>query len=232
MLVEVESVLNSRPLTYVYEDEIEEPLTPSHLMIGRRLLSCNTTPKREGTSNSRTDLNKRAKYIRFLQEHFWNRWQKEYLTELRRFHRYAIGSNKSTSEAGVKEGDIVLVMDDKRPRNTWNLGRVRKMIKRTDGKARGAVVRVVGDNKPFSELRRSIECLVPVECNDKPVSISDVCTDKDTSVADSNEPCGGNEASSTSVVTNSRGNPKDRHFINIACIEQMFCLHWSLLLYS
>ena len=38
VLTEITSVLNSRPLTYVYEDEIEELLTPSHLMLGRRLL--------------------------------------------------------------------------------------------------------------------------------------------------------------------------------------------------
>jgi len=31
-------VLNSRPLTYVY-DEIDEILTPSHLVLGRRLMS-------------------------------------------------------------------------------------------------------------------------------------------------------------------------------------------------
>ena len=37
-LVEVEAVLNSRPLTYVY-DKFEESLTPSHLVIGRRILS-------------------------------------------------------------------------------------------------------------------------------------------------------------------------------------------------
>ena len=35
-LIEVEGVLNSRPLTYVY-DEIDEPLTPSHLIMGRRI---------------------------------------------------------------------------------------------------------------------------------------------------------------------------------------------------
>ena len=38
ILVEVEAVLNSRPLTYVYSDDVEEPLTSSHLVIGRRLL--------------------------------------------------------------------------------------------------------------------------------------------------------------------------------------------------
>ena len=32
---EVEAVVNSWPLTYIYEDEVEEVLTPSHLYCGR-----------------------------------------------------------------------------------------------------------------------------------------------------------------------------------------------------
>ena len=36
---EVERILNSRPLTYLYPDDVEEPLTSSRLMSGRRLLS-------------------------------------------------------------------------------------------------------------------------------------------------------------------------------------------------
>lgn len=36
-LTEVEAVLNSHPLTYLSTDDLEEPLTPSHL-VGRRLL--------------------------------------------------------------------------------------------------------------------------------------------------------------------------------------------------
>lgn len=38
-IVEVEMILNSRPLTYVSPDDIEEPLTPAHFLTGRRLLS-------------------------------------------------------------------------------------------------------------------------------------------------------------------------------------------------
>ena len=41
LLVETECILNSRLLAYVYsqEDNVEEPLTPSHLLLGRQLLS-------------------------------------------------------------------------------------------------------------------------------------------------------------------------------------------------
>ena len=37
VLVEVEMGLNSRPLTVVLVKDTEEPLTPSHLIFGRRL---------------------------------------------------------------------------------------------------------------------------------------------------------------------------------------------------
>ena len=39
LLVEVESILNSRPILHVSAGEVEEPLTPSHLLMGRRILS-------------------------------------------------------------------------------------------------------------------------------------------------------------------------------------------------
>ena len=38
-LTEVEMIVNSRPLSYVSTEDIEEPLTPSHLLVGQRILS-------------------------------------------------------------------------------------------------------------------------------------------------------------------------------------------------
>ena len=39
LVTEIEAVLNSRPLTYVSTVDLEEPLTPSHLLLGYRILS-------------------------------------------------------------------------------------------------------------------------------------------------------------------------------------------------
>ena len=38
VVIEVEATLNSRPLTYLAADDIQEPLTPAHLLTGHRLL--------------------------------------------------------------------------------------------------------------------------------------------------------------------------------------------------
>ena len=38
-ITEVEAVITSRPLSYISPDDLDEPLTPAHLLTGRRLLS-------------------------------------------------------------------------------------------------------------------------------------------------------------------------------------------------
>ena len=38
-LVEIEGIINSRPISYLSSDDVEEPLTPSHLLVGRRILN-------------------------------------------------------------------------------------------------------------------------------------------------------------------------------------------------
>ena len=77
VLVEVEGTLDSRPLTFISSDDPEEPLTPSHLMFGRRILSApEVTGNRKASVDhtytvSSEDLPKRRKYLGLLLEHFW-----------------------------------------------------------------------------------------------------------------------------------------------------------------
>ena len=85
VLLEVEGILNSRPLTYVYE-ELEEPITPSSLCIGRRLLSPIPKTQDSISGTTATELSKRQKHLDLVLKHFWNRWRREYLSELREHH--------------------------------------------------------------------------------------------------------------------------------------------------
>ena len=64
VLTEVEGVHNSCPLTFVYSDITEEPLTPSHLVAGRRLSTLPNRPCRTGEFHhcgTEGDRNKEAK---------------------------------------------------------------------------------------------------------------------------------------------------------------------------
>ena len=91
-VAEVEAILNSRPLTYLTTDDIDEPITPSHLISGVRLLSmpdhlCGQDPEEFTPNSSRLIMNKRIKYLSTTLDHFWAQWRKEYLLELRESHR-------------------------------------------------------------------------------------------------------------------------------------------------
>ena len=111
VLVEVEAVLNSRPITYVYENDVEEPLTPSHLFCGRRLLSRDhdggdvEVPDDESFDITHEAAVTQMKKETAVVEHFWRRWHKEYLVDLRESHKM----NQQKSRVEIKVGDVVLV---------------------------------------------------------------------------------------------------------------------------
>ena len=85
ILVETEGTLNARPLSYV-EGEPYDILTPSHLLFGRNIRSLPDIPL-EDECYMQKDLGKRYKYLKERLTHFWIRWEKEYLLNLREQHR-------------------------------------------------------------------------------------------------------------------------------------------------
>ena len=84
LLVEIEAVMNARPITYVYGDNesISYPLTPSDLIYGRRITFSPNSQHYEIMSTY-SSLTKRLKHHRFLLGQFTRRWRNEYLTSLR-----------------------------------------------------------------------------------------------------------------------------------------------------
>ena len=109
---EVELILNSRPLTYISATDLEEPLTPSHLLTGRHILSL---PDHlfDGNSedyhpySSRVTFKKQMKYLDTILKHFWSRWKREYLVELRENNRQF----KGIKPDHVSVGDVVIIHD-------------------------------------------------------------------------------------------------------------------------
>lgn len=154
-LVEIEAILNSRPLTYVTLQDFEEPLTPSHLLIGRRILSLpdDLNYIDDGDEEFVVDsenLQRRTRYLNNVINHFWKRWTKEYLLELRNAHRY---QNINQSFLPPREGDIVVVHDSDTPRGFWKVARITKLITGKDGHCRGAELRVATRGEQATTLQ-------------------------------------------------------------------------------
>ena len=122
-ITEVEMILNSRSLSYVSTEDIEEPLMPSHLITRRRtlnsLLDCNEDWSDDELDLSHETLGRRMKHLNRTLEHFWKQWRMEYLVQLRQCHRY----NRIDSSVRLHKGDIVLVHDKHHNRGFWKVVR-------------------------------------------------------------------------------------------------------------
>ena len=160
LLIEIETIINSRPLSYLSMEDLEEPLTPSHLLTGHRILSLpNVTAAADSTDEqfvmNSHELNTRVQHFTSVLEDYWTRWRDEYLLQLREQYSYvgSVGVNRSPVPGEVH--------DENHPRSFWKLGRVTDVIKGDDGQIRGAVIDVT-NGKPQT-LRRPITHLCPLE---------------------------------------------------------------------
>ena len=107
VLVDVENTLNTRPLTYLY-DELGDILTPSHLLCGFRMSSLSENINSDiDCSEDHNKLTRRFFYLTNRLSQFWNMWRKEYLTDLREYHK-----EDNSKVESVAEGDLVLIFED------------------------------------------------------------------------------------------------------------------------
>ena len=106
------------------------------------------------------DLDRRMRHLSNVMNHFWKRWRKEYLLELRNSHRNV---TRHSSNRVVSIGDVVIVHDEDQPRGKWRIGKVETLVTGSDGHVRGAVVRVKTKAGRLTRLRRPVQRLYPLE---------------------------------------------------------------------
>ncbi|XP_055918535.1 uncharacterized protein LOC129950632 [Eupeodes corollae] len=134
MLLEVERVVNSRPLTYIaLEDANDEVLTPNHFLLG----SSNGEKTDSIPTNDNTLLRRNWMKAQQYANLFWRKWLHEYLPTLTRRSKWF------TPTKPIAVGDIVIVTDESNPRNLWPKGRVIDVKPGKDGQVRRATVQTV-----------------------------------------------------------------------------------------
>ena len=125
----------------MYSNEQIEPLTPLHLIAGRRLLSFSKLIEDEEMSNHELEspdtFTRCLLYLNKLLHHYWNRFSREYVVSLREFHR-CHGQAKDIKPVSV--GEVVHFYEDNLPRLQWKLGLVEAENESADGEVRSVVV--------------------------------------------------------------------------------------------
>lgn len=130
-LIEVENIINSRPLTYLPLDADEsEALTPNHFIRG----SGNLVKPIGHMSDDAKFMKYNWQNSQLLMQRFWKRWVDEYLPTLTRRSKWC------DPVSPLEPGDIVIICDEDSVRNSWLKGRVVQVNVGKDGQSRSAVV--------------------------------------------------------------------------------------------
>lgn len=150
VVLDVETHLNRRPLSYV-EDDVQLPLlTPSSFLFQRSI----SLPERQPWREEDYDLRKREMYLRTCKDALWKRWTREYLAALRERHTHNIPGTPRP----LNVGDVVIIRSEDKNRGKWPLGVVEELFEGRDGKVRAVKLRA---GRTF--LERPIQHLYPLE---------------------------------------------------------------------
>ncbi|XP_073722599.1 uncharacterized protein [Misgurnus anguillicaudatus] len=133
VLLEVEAILNSKPLGYVSSDVADaDPVTPNSLLMGRPDGSLPQVIYPESEMLSR----RYWRHSQVLADRFWSKFVRDYLPGLQTRQKW------QASPPDLKEKTIVMIVDPQLPRSLWPVGQVIKTHLSPDGHIRSADVKI------------------------------------------------------------------------------------------
>ena len=115
-----------------------EPLSPSHLICGRRINTftlLHDYDVRDPLYADHNSLNKKFSMLSNILNKFKRIWQSEYLFSIREYHYGAISAKNISN---IKVGDVVIEECDS-PRGEWQLGRIEELTPHINGIIRSEV---------------------------------------------------------------------------------------------
>ncbi len=133
VLVEIEGILNSKPLGYTSSDASDpDPITPNCLLMGRPDASLPLTVYPESELVSR----RRWRHSQILADQFWRHYLKFYLPGLQHRQKW------QDDTPDIQVGTTVLIVDPQLPRALWPVGKVSEVYPGADTRVRTAKVQV------------------------------------------------------------------------------------------
>lgn len=163
LLCEVERIVNERPLVYISESEVTQPLRPIDLLQPGISQEVDVIPPKidledpeffSRMTNKETVIGNYKKAL-YGANRFWEEWRGSYLTSLKERHKNC----EKEGEKFPRVGDLVIVGDLETRRSLWPLGRVEELISSRTVKVK------IGDKL----MERSIKNLYPLEIENESV---------------------------------------------------------------
>lgn len=155
VIIQIESILNSRPLLPLSSDISDlNYLTPGHFLIGTSL-----------TSYPEVNLTETSVHrLRFwdlcnkLKQDFWKLWSSDYLNSLQNRPKW------KDEKDNLNEGQLVIIKQKDISPFNWPMGRIVKTFPGPDGRVRVAEVKMGSKNKTYVRSYTKL-CPLPLKEN-------------------------------------------------------------------
>ncbi len=145
LLVEIEELLNSKPLSYVSSNISDlDPITLNILLMGRRDASLSQVMN----ADSELLACRKWRHSQVLADRFWASFIEDYLPNLQIRQKWKLDSNP------IVPYTKVIIIDPQLPRGRWPVGTISKTLLISDGTIRVAEIFSEGKHfiRPVSHL--------------------------------------------------------------------------------
>jgi Pao retrotransposon peptidase/Family of unknown function (DUF5641)/Protein of unknown function (DUF1759) len=152
LCIQIEGLLNSRPLGLSGQDNFDFILTPGHFLIGRPVQTVSFETS-DSIRKSRWSLTHNMKLA------FWKKWSNEYLSQFLVIPKTKIPTGVQLQQFEI--GSIVTIQDDNLRPGEWPLGLIQKLHPSSDGIIRVATVKTSKGTLVRPILRLALMPVVP-----------------------------------------------------------------------
>ncbi|KAL0901167.1 hypothetical protein ABMA27_006479 [Loxostege sticticalis] len=147
VLVQIECIMNSRPLTVVSSDPSPEVITPAHFLMSTPLQYLPAVDLKD----VRINLVQRKQLLDSMVQSYWKKWRLEYL------HTLQVRQKWTSPDRRIEVGTVVLVGQDDCPPLSWPLGVITEIHPGSD-----KVVRVATVKTKCGIFKRPVVKLYPI----------------------------------------------------------------------
>lgn len=147
VLVQIECIMNSRPLSVVSSDPYPEVITPAHFLMSSPLQYLPAA----NLSDQRVNLLQRKQLLDSMVQSYWKKWRLEYL------HTLQVRQKWASPDKPVEIGTVVLVGQDDSGPLSWPLGVITEVYPGADN-----IVRVASVKTRSGTYKRSVQKLYPI----------------------------------------------------------------------